>query len=249
MEEDKNIFSSELEVFRGEVSEAIQYFYAYLSIHASLSDNKKALQIVNKAPMLWKTVLGALSTSFFIVLGRIFDQNSKHNIDRLIKVAQNNTAIFSKEALEVRKRSLSKNADEWIKDYIKDVYEPQSGDFRRLRRHVFNYRKIYENRYRDIRRKIHAHKELSKLDDMQKLFNNTNIREMEKLSIFLNKLHGCLWELYHNGKKPILRPMRYSVKSMRKSILPDGWNSHVQEHMVQEVEKFFRIISPERKGK
>jgi hypothetical protein len=150
MKEREDIFSHELEVFRIEVESAIQFFYAYLSINASLADNEKALQIVNEAPLFWRTNVGALQTSFFIVLGRVFDQNSNHNIDRLLRVAQDNADIFSKKALELRKRKSSKNANEWIDDYMKDVYVPTINDFRRLRKYVSKYRKIYVNRYRDI---------------------------------------------------------------------------------------------------
>lgn len=243
MKERENLFSQELEVFRTEAESAIQFFYAYLSINASLADNEKALQIVNEAPLFWRTNAGALQTSFFIVLGRVFDQNSNHNIDRLLRVAQDNADIFSKEALELRKRKGSKNADEWIDDYMKDVYVPTISDFRRLRKYVSKYREIYVNGYRDIRRRVYAHKELTKPDDVQKLFAKTNVPEMQKLLIFLKRLYECFWELFHNGRKPVLRPMKYSVKAMRKAEIPKWQSSHVQEHMVQEIEKFFRIIS------
>jgi hypothetical protein len=173
----------------------------------------------------------------------VFDQNSKHNIDRLLKAAQSNTDIFSKKALETRKRKGSKNADEWINGYMKDVYVPTVRDFRQLRRYVNKYRKIYLQGYQDIRRKVYAHKELSNPDDVQQLFAKTNIREMEKLLIFLNRLYQCLWQLFHNGRKPILRPMKYSVKSIRKAEIPKWQSRHVQEHMVHETEKFFQILS------
>jgi hypothetical protein len=90
---------------------------------------------------------------------------------------------------------------------------------------------------------VYAHKELTKPDDVQKLFAKTNVPEMQELLIFLKRLYECLWELFHNGRKPVLRPMKYSVKAMRKVEIPKWQSSHVQEHMVQEIEKFFRIIS------
>jgi hypothetical protein len=243
MKEREDAFSHELEVFRTEAQSAIQFFYAYLSINAALADNEKALRIVNETPLFWRTNAGALQTSYFIVLGRVFDQSSSHNIDRLLQAAQDNADIFSKEALEARKRKGSENAGEWIEDYMKDVYVPTVSDFRRLRKHVSKYRKIYVNGYRDIRRKVFAHKELLKSDDEQQLFAKTNTREMQKLLIFLNRLYECLWQLFHNGRKPVLRPMKYSVKAMRKAEIPKWQSGHVQEDMVHETEKFFRILS------
>lgn len=236
-------FRNELEVFRTEVEASIQFFYTDLAINAVLGDNKEALKIVNRTPLFWRTNVGSLQTSFFIVLGRIFDQKSNHNVDKLLKVAQNNSIIFSTEALERRKREESANANEWIDDYMKDVYVPSADDFRRLRKYVNKYRTIYKDKYRDIRRKVHAHKELSKAEDVQKLYAKTNIREMQKLIIFLNRLYVALWELFHNGHKPTLRPMKYSVKSMRMAKTPEWQSKHVQERIVNETEKFFEILT------
>ena len=239
--EDK--FTHELEVYRTEVQGAIQFFYSFLAINASLTDNKKALDIVNKSPLFWNTTIGALQTSFFIALGRVFDQQSNHNVDRLLKVAQENSEIFSAEALKNRKRAGSSNADEWIDEYMQIVYVPTALDFRRLRSYIKKYRKIYEKGYRDIRRKVYAHKELSVAEDVQALYAKTNIGEMQKLLIFLNRLYQALWELYHNGRKPVLRPMKYSVASMRKAKTPEWQSRHVQERIVHETEKFFELVT------
>ena len=239
--EDK--FRHELEVFRTEVEFSIQFFYTDLTINAVLGDNKEALKIVNLTPLFWRTNVGSLQTSFFIVLGRIFDQKLNHNVDKLLQTAQNNSIIFSAEALERRKREENANANEWIDDYMKDVYVPSAGDFRRLRKYVNKYRTIYKDKYRDIRRKVYAHKELSKREDVQKLYSKTNIREMQKLIIFLNRLYVALWELFHNGHKPTLRPMKYSVKSMRMAKVPEWQIKHVQERVVNETQKIFEILT------
>ncbi|MEW6108163.1 MAG: hypothetical protein AB1632_03190 [Nitrospirota bacterium] len=241
--EDK--FNHELEVFRTEIDSAIQFFYAYVTMNAALAGNKDALDMVNRTPLFWKTVSGALQTSFFIALGRIFDQHQKsqHNIDKLIRIAQDNAIIFSKEELEVRARGRSANSSEWIDDFMKRAYVPRADDFRRLRRYVSKYRKIYEKVYRDIRHKLYAHKELSNPDDVKGLFAKTNIREIQKLLIFLNKLHFALWLLFHNGNKPVLRQMKYSVNRMRRREIPKWESTHIQEHMVNETEKFFKLLS------
>jgi len=88
-----------------------------------------------------------------------------------------------------------------------------------------------------------AHKELSKLEDVQRLYAKTNIREMQKLFIFLNRLSQALWQLFNNGRKPTLKPMKYSVASMRKAEIPKWQSRHVQQEMVDETESFFEILS------
>lgn len=243
MTDPEQSFINELEIFRTEAQAGAQFLYANLAINAILGKNKRALNAVNRTPLFWKINMGALQTSFFIVLGRIFDQNSNHNIDKLLRIAQNNNiGIFSKAALAGRKRRESHDADKWLPEYLKDVYEPTNADFTRLRREVANYRKIYERNYRDIRRKIFAHKEVSEAVDVEKLFSRTNIRELQKVFVFVNALYEALWQLLHNGRAPVLRPMRYSVQSIMRKRKPEWHNQSVQERIVGEIQDFFTIL-------
>lgn len=236
-------FIRELEVFRTEAQSGAQFLYGYLAFNSIISANKKAFNAVNKTPFFWNTTMGALQTGFFIVLGRIFDQRSTHNIDRLLKLAQDNINIFSKEALANRKRQDSANADEWLDDYLKTSYEPASTDFRALRKKVREHRKIYEANYQDIRHKIYAHKEVTEAEEVQKLFSKTNIRELQKAFIFVNALYQALWELLYNGRKPVLRPMRYTVMKMIRDRKPEWQSQSVQERMVGEVHDFLKVLS------
>ena len=245
MNQPEDIFANELEVFRTEADSGIQFFYSYLAVHAVAGEHKKVHRLLNKAPLFWNTALGALQTSTFIALGRVFDQNSKHNVDRLLKIAQSNMAIFSKEALAGRKRRGSGNADEWLDEYLCDVYVPNADDFRRLRRHIAKRRKIYENNYRTIRHQIFAHKVVSEQEEMQALFGKTNIRELQKILIFLRRLHEALWQLYHNGRKPTLQPARYSVKRIREQPSPQHRGRDLQERLTHEIEAFLSAAANE----
>ena len=233
-------FANELEVFRTEAESGIQFFYSYLTVHAVAGENKNVYRSLNQAPLFWNTALGALQTSTFIALGRVFDQKSKHNINRLLKIAQLNMVIFSKEALSGRKRRSSTNADEWIDEFLRDVYVPSANDFRRLRRYVDKKRKTYKDNYRDIRDKIFAHKEISAKEDEQPFFDKTNVRELQKLFIFLRRLHEALWQLYNNGRKPTLQPARYSVKQIREQPSPEIQGRALQERLIHEIEEYLK---------
>ena len=46
-------FVHELEEFHKDASEGLQYFYAYLAIDTVLGDNKRALKVVNRTPVLF----------------------------------------------------------------------------------------------------------------------------------------------------------------------------------------------------
>lgn len=236
-------FINELEIFRSEAQAGAQLLYGYLSFNSVIRGSKQTLNAVNRTPLFWNTTMGAYQTSFFIVLGRIFDQNSPHNIDRLLKVAQENIDVFTKESLEKRKRNESKNADEWIDEYLKSVYEPKAKDFRGLRKKVVEHRKLYINNYQDIRHKIYAHKEITDSEEVQKLFSKTNIRELQKVFVFVNALYEALWQLFYNGRKPVLRRMRYSVKNMRRTKKPEWQSRTVQERIVAEVEDCLKYLA------
>jgi len=236
-------FENELEIFRREIQSGTQFFYCYLAINAEISDNKKALDAVNETPLFWGTIMGALQTASFIVLGRIFDQKSKHNIDKLIGIAQEHSEIFSRNSLGKRKQQGQSIEPERLPEYLDRTYEPTPEDFRQLRRHVKKKKKIYQRNYSDIRHKIYAHKELSELSDasdIEELYSRTRIGELQRIFVFLHRLYESLWELFHNGRKPVLRPMRYSAISIREKPRPDWQSQGVHEKIIGEVIDFFR---------
>lgn len=236
-------FTRELEVFCTEAESGIQFFYSWLTVHAVAGDDKRIYQFLNQSRLFWNTVLGALQTASFIALGRVFDQDpSTHNVDRLLRIAQTNLNIFSKEALAERKRRASPNADEWLTEYLRKVYVPMADDFRRLRRHVAAWRKVYERTYRPLRHKVFAHKQLFGPADIKALFAKTKIRELQRLLIFLSRLYEALWELFYNGRKPNLRPARYSVKAMREHPSPEHRRRAVQERLIHESEQFLKSL-------
>jgi hypothetical protein len=134
-------FEYELEVFRKEADEAAQHFYSYLTMHAVAGENKPIRQLFNSEPLFWLTALRALQTSFFIVLGRIFSQESEHNLDRLLRVAEEYQRIFSRDELARRKRGIA-GLD--VEKCVLKAYVPTSDDFREFRRRVQARRRVYE---------------------------------------------------------------------------------------------------------
>lgn len=237
------IFEHELETFRKEAEAGIQFLYAYLAVHTVAADHKSVYQLLNQAPLFWNTSLDALQTAAFIALGRVFDQRSAHNLDALIGMAQTHIEIFSKTALGRRRQGTNPAPPEWLDDFLRDAYEPTPEDFRRLRAHIRRWRKIYDSNYRDIRRKLFAHKEVSEQAQIDALVEKTNVKELQRMSVFLGSFHDSLWQLFYNGRKPVLRPRRYSIDRMRDKPLPRGWIKTVQERIVHEVQQFLMAAS------
>ena len=121
---------------------------------------------------------------------------------------------------------------------MKNVYEPTIEDFGRLRRLVVKYRRIYEQGYKDIRHKIFAHREIADKYAIDKLFQKTNVTEMQQLSVFLSKLHDALCQLFHNGRKPVLKQMPFSTKQ----ILSRGRRRTTQERIVNDTKKLLTAL-------
>lgn len=217
-------FERELEVFRTEIEAAILFFHAYLAVHNVADRSKPVYGLLNEAALFWNTSLAGLQTAAFIALGRVFDQKSKHNLDKLLSLAQKNLYIFSKEALGRRRQGADLAPPEWLDDFLGGVYVPTPEDFRILRKDVKTWRGIYESTYRDIRHKFFAHKEVSDQMEIDALFAKTKIDELQSMLTFLISLNGALWQLFVNGLKPDLSS-------------PAG-GSDLQERITREVEQF-----------
>jgi signal transduction histidine kinase len=235
----ESAFSEELEVFRHEAESAVQFFYAWLSIHQVAQRTEQVEDLLNRAPLLWNTVLGALQSSVFIALGRVFDQEQDtHNVDRLLRMAQQNLHMFSLEALAERKRNLAPTADEWLGEYLARAYVASPDDFRRLRKHVAARRRVYEANFRPVRHQIFAHKQLSEQVDASALFAKVSLPEIQQVLVFLRRLHQALWNLLFNGQKPVLRPARYSVTQMLAQ--PRPYSTSLQERLTRETAEFLK---------
>lgn len=175
-------FERELEIFRIETQGAIQFVYAWQAIHDVAAADDRVLKTINRSPLFWRTNLGGLQIAAMIALGRVFDPDQgNHNVSRLLSMAHGNLQLFSKTALAERKRSLDRNADTWLPEYLRSSYEPTSADFRRLKRYLSQRRKTYLENYRDLRHKVFAHRAPIDEAGLEALFARTNIRELQKL--------------------------------------------------------------------
>jgi hypothetical protein len=236
-------FERELEIFRTETEGGTQFLCAYLAVHAVAAKHQAVHGLLNEAPLFWNTCLAGLQTASFMALGRIFDNDSNHNLSKLLRIAQDHPEIFSKAALGRRKQGSSPEPPTWLTEYLRDPYEPTTRDFRRIRAHVRKRRKIYETNYRDIRHKWFAHKVVSEQTEISELFGKANTRELQQLFAFLSWLYESFWELFFNGRKVALRPLRYSVKRILGLTVAKRQPQGVHEKITHEAEQFLRSAS------
>jgi len=124
-------FETELEIFRTEEETAQQYFFCYLSVRSLAAKNSAVLAATNTTPLFWITTHHAMLLSAIVALGRIFDQKSKHNIDRLMSIASEDLTVFSKAALAARKEKSPRLTKQQAVNYVADKHELTAQDVRK----------------------------------------------------------------------------------------------------------------------
>jgi hypothetical protein len=193
----------EIEIFRKDEEAAQQFLFAYLGIRAVTAERPDVLAAVNRTAMFWITSQESLLISAFIWLGRVFDQNSAHNVDLLLKMVERSLPALNREALRKRKEKVITSAR--AAEFVKDKHETTIDDVRALRKEVRAWRKIYEPVYQPIRHHF-AHNKVTDPADLAGLMSKTNIDEMKRMFGFLHGLHESLVELYLNGRNPLPLP-------------------------------------------
>jgi len=88
-------FVGELTIFHEEQAIAQRYFFGYLTIRNKAAEDSELLGVINLNPWFWITVDHSLLLATFIALGRIFDQDTPHNIDQLMSAVSADLNEFS----------------------------------------------------------------------------------------------------------------------------------------------------------
>ena len=204
-------FEDELEVFRTEEETAQQYFFAYLSVRSLAASDEDVLQNMNSTPLFWSTTHHAMLLAAFVALGRIFDQDPKsdHNIDKLMHVTGDSLHLFTKPALAARRVASGAMTQQQAGEYAVDAYEMTASDVRGLKKQVAHWRRIYEDKYRDVRHLVFAHKK--KQETVEQVLARTDIEEVKQFFGFLAGLYQALDQLFLNGRKPIVRVRAFTL--------------------------------------
>jgi len=224
-------FRGMLEVLRKDQREASQFFYASIATHNLASKSKEVADALNENPLYWNTVLGSLETSFFIALNRIFDNKSRHNIQKLIAFLKaNSEELLSPGALEARKmegvrQQGGSETPAWLPKYIDSANYPDDKYFLRLERYVNKYKKIYTDNYAKIRHEVLAHNVTVRRVEVSKLYMKTNVRVVSRILSFVDAAYEYIWQMAWNGRRVSLRlhrPNRVLSKLLDGSLPSSG---------------------------
>ena len=236
-------FERQLETLRRSCEGAAQCFYGHQAVNELALRRPGVYKALNRNGMFWSTATGAMQVAVFMAMGRAFDQGSPFNVDRLLKLAQSRPSLFSTEALRRRKQGQERTAPSWLDAYMQRVHVPTPAEFRRLRAHVMKHRQLYEKSYKAIRDKFFAHAEASDDAEVEDMFSNTSKREIERILLFLIRLHDALWHLYMNGHKPTLRALPTSIKPSGRLTLPRTLLSGVHRRMTRDTQSLLLHIA------
>ena len=206
-------FTVQLDNFHHEVGAVARFVYADMAVQHAASRSERLLARLNRTPEFWLAHAAACQSAGYVALGRIFDKTSPFNIGKLLDSFEANFALFSRAALAERKREGKPDDPPWLTEYLDDAYYPTTKDVRYLRERVRKYRSIYDRAIKPARNKYLAHRERVGSQG-QNLFGRGTVRELWRLVTFLVSFDQALWQQLHNGRKPVIRVSRYSVKAI-----------------------------------
>lgn len=233
-------FLTQLENFRHEAYVASQYLYSAMAVQHAASKSRKLLNRLNMTPLFWLTHQAGMQVAAYVTIGRVFDTTSKYNINALLDSFEANLHEFSRDALSDRKREGLSKEPEWLAKYVENAHYPDKRDLFRLRAKVAEYREIYERAVKPPRHKYIAHREKREHSEVEALFAAGKVRELWRLVTFLYAMYNALWDQYHNGRKSVLRPIRYSVRAIYDS-KPQG-RTGPHEVTISDTRKLMQFI-------
>jgi hypothetical protein len=86
-------FTIQLESFQNEAKNAACFVYGEMAVQHAVSKSKRLLNRLNRTPTYWVTSAAAFQTAAYISFGRIFDSNSRYNVNTLLDAAERDIAV------------------------------------------------------------------------------------------------------------------------------------------------------------
>lgn len=188
--------------FQAEVGTAAKAFFLWKAINNLASEDEEIYRGLNEQAFSWSILTHSLQTTFFIVLGRLFDTDGDaFSVHAFLRTCIENIGQFNKDALRKRKLAVSGGVvPEWLDEYMESVYVPEEKDFQIMRGELSKRQKQYEAVYRPIRNMVVAHKDAATLENVEALFGKTDVTEIEALLCFLHQIQEAVFQLLHNGR-------------------------------------------------
>jgi hypothetical protein len=237
LEQFERDFELQLDALARDSQQAARFAYTQAAFDYRAAEFE-IMDRLNQHAAFWNGVLGALQTSAFIALGRIFDDDkTTHNADDLLRYAEDYRGIFSKGALAARKMRAGLSSED-AKEYASDCYELRPGGLAPLRAEFAKRRALYKDKVAPIRHKVFAHAGKLNREQRDALFTSLFKRSLEDLVVFTLRLERALWQLYHNGIEPSLADAPSNIGDVMKALPATGVATWEHLHAAKETQAF-----------
>src|SRR5438105_4134319 len=117
---DEAEYKHDFDFIAGQITGATRADYTYREINKFAGENQDHLQKISRDGHFWNGQLYALQTTWFIILGRIFDPTRDgYSIHDFLASTVAYKGFFSRRASAERKRTASGQAEpEWLEGYV-----------------------------------------------------------------------------------------------------------------------------------
>lgn len=189
-------------IVANDITAATSAFYAYIEINKFASEDRENHDKINSDAYFWMGQLYALQTTWFIVLGRLFDRGG-YSIRKFLALTVANKGLFSKNMLAKRKSEAARQDNpEWLGEYLSTVWEPTIQDLQDIAGSIGVAEAKWKQSYKPIRDKVFAHHDLGV--SVNELFGNTLIGDIEDILHDLNRARIAIFQLLENGRKQFI---------------------------------------------
>jgi hypothetical protein len=173
-------YGTELDRIASEIKQANQLFRMYIEMHNYANDSRAVYDLFNRDAPFWNTTLYALQQTWFVVLGRIFDNaRGAHSINKVVVQSIKHPEFFSKQALRARRKTDPQPA--WLDDFIADAHEPTKSDLTALDKSLAKHRRTYDDVYRAIRSDVVAHTIVKDRAEVEALFSKALVGKVDAM--------------------------------------------------------------------
>ena len=187
---------------RREVETTLRVFYSLRQFRWSLTQPERVREI-NKNVHFWTILESSLRTNMFVGIRRLFESGcDTRDFQSFITFCLANIDDFSASAIRERKLKSSRNAKEWIDDYMQRVHVATREDILAVSRSVRNNSKKMRTTYFEAATKIYVHAIHTDPAEMFELSKDFDFGEIEKALNSVWHAYQQIWQLYLNGRKP-----------------------------------------------
>jgi hypothetical protein len=197
----KNEYKKHYEQFSQNVAFAARTWHHYVHLSNRANEDSAILAALNKAPRYWLDQRYIAVQTTIIFLGKIFDNDGRsHNVDKMLRAANDRKEHFSKSQLRKRKVELG-GEFEGIDKYIENATELNNEGFKVISGEVKKAKTIWE-RIKPLRDKIYSHNQMLTDAERKKLYEAVKNADINDILQILLNISEALWQAEFNGRKP-----------------------------------------------